>query len=104
MTLHLLTDLVPAGARLLELGCGSGLFTKILAASNHFGSICATDGAEAMLKIARSQMAAVPASAVFETRDFTRSDWADQYPTASFDAVTSSMALHHAVDKQRLFS
>lgn len=104
VTLRLLTELAPIGARLLELGCGSGLFTTMLAAAEHFGSICATDGAEAMLKIVRSQMATFPASAVFETLDFTRSDWADQYPTASFDAVTSSMALHHAADKQQLFS
>ena len=104
VTLRLLTELAPAGARLLELGCGSGLFTAILATSGHFGAISATDGAEAMLEIARSPSASAPTPVVFETLDFTRRDWASQYPPASFDAVTSSMALHHAVDKQRLFS
>ena len=103
VTLRLLTDLVPAGARLLELGCGSGLFTTMLTATGHFGSIHATDGAEAMLKIARPQSASVPTPVVFETLDFTRRDWASQYPPASFDTVTSSMALHHAEDKQELF-
>ena len=103
VTLRLLTDLAPAGARLLELGCGSGLFTAMLAAPRHFGSLCATDGAEAMLEIARPRFASTPTPVAFMTLDFTRSDWASQYAPASFDAVTSSMALHHAEDKQRLF-
>ena len=103
VALRLLTELAPAGTRLLELGCGSGLFTKILAATGHCGSICATDGAEAMLTIARPLSASAPTPVVFETLDFTRHDWADHYPPASFDAVTSSMALHHAEDKPQLF-
>ena len=103
VTLRLLTDLAPAGARLLELGCGSGLFTAMPAATGRFSSICATDGAGAMLEIARPLFASAPTPVVFETLDFTQSDWAGQYPPASFDAVTSSMALHHAEDKQRLF-
>ncbi len=103
VTLRLLTDLTPAGAKLLELGCGSGLFIEMLAATEHFGSICATDGAKAMLEIARPLSASAPTPVVFETLDFTQSDWAGQYPPASFDAVTSSMALHHADDKPQLF-
>lgn len=103
VTLHLLTELAPAGARLLELGCGSGLFTAMLATAEHFGSLHATDGAEAMLEIARPLSASAPTPVVFETLDFTRRDWASQYPPASFDAVTSSMALHHAEDKPQLF-
>ena len=103
VTLRLLTDLAPAGAKLLELGCGSGLFTKMLAATEHFGSLCATDGAEAMLTIARPQLVSAPTPVVFKPLDFTQGDWDSQYGPASFDAVTSSMALHHAEDKQQLF-
>ena len=103
VTLRLLRELTPSGASLLELGCGSGLFTTMLAADGHFGSIHATDGAEAMLKIARPQSVSAPTPVVFEALDFTRHDWAGQYSSVSFDAVTSSMALHHTEDKQQLF-
>ena len=103
VTLRLLTDLASIGASLLELGCGSGLFTEMLARSEHFGSLCATDGAGAMLEIARPHLASAPIPVVFKTLDFTRHDWAGQYPPGSFGAVTSSMALHHAEDKPQLF-
>ncbi len=103
VTLRLLTDLAPAGASLLELGCGSGLFTRMTAETEHFGSICATDGAIAMLAIARPQLASVPTSIVFETLDFTQAEWASQCQLVPFDAATSSMALHHATDKPQLF-
>ena len=104
VTLRLLTDLTPDGASVLELGCGSGLFTQMLAATEHFASICATDGAEAMLDIARPQFTGTPTPVVFKTLDFTHADWASHYyKPANFGAVTSSMALPHAVDKQQVF-
>ncbi len=103
VTLHLLQELAPAGASLLEIGCGSGLFTQKLSANGHFGTLYATDGADAMLEIARSQFAAAAMPVTLGLLDFTRHNWSSQFLPVRFDAVTSSMALHHAADKQQVF-
>lgn len=103
VTLRLLTDMAPAGARLLELGAGSGLFTRMLADSGHFSAIHATDGAKAMLDIARPRLDAAQTLVVFDALDFTQEDWGGTYQMEGFGAVTSSMALHHAANKRRLF-
>lgn len=103
VALRLLMDLAPVGAHLLELGSGSGLFTQMLAASGHFAVIQATDGTSAMLDIARPRLATVPTPVFFDALDFTQENWGDKYEPAAFQAVTSSMALHHALDKQQLF-
>lgn len=103
VTLRLLRELTLAGASLLEIGCGSGLFTQRLVASGHFGTLSATDGADAMLEIARSQIASSETPVTLEVLDFTQQDWSRQFLPTRFDAVTSSMALHHAADKQQVF-
>ncbi len=103
IALRLLRELAPAGASLLEIGCGSGLFTQKLSASRHFGTIHATDGADAMLEIARSQLAQAVTPVTLTMLDFTQHDWSSQFLPLRFDAVTSSMALHHAEDKQQVF-
>ncbi len=103
VTLRLLRELAPAGASLLEIGCGSGLFTQRLSTSGHFSTLCATDGADAMLEIARSQFAQAVTPVTLKPLDFTQLDWSRQFLPIRFDAVTSSMALHHAADKQQVF-
>lgn len=103
VTLRLLRELAQAGASLLEIGCGSGLFTQRLSASGHFGAIYATDGAGAMLEIARSQLASSMTPVTLEQLDFTQPNWSRQFLPVRFDAVASSMALHHAADKQQVF-
>lgn len=103
VTLRLLRDMAPAGASLLELGAGSGLFTRMLADSGHFSIIHATEGAGAMLDIARPRLDATQTPVVFSALDFTQEDWGGAYQAAGFEAVTSSMALHHATNKRRLF-
>ncbi len=103
VTLRLLRESVPVGASLLEIGCGSGLFTQRLAASGHFGTLHATDGADAMLEIARSQFALPVTPVTLGPLDFTQQNWSRQFLPVQFDAVTSAMALHHAADKQQVF-
>lgn len=66
VTLRLLLDMVPAGARLLELGAGSGLFTRMLADGGHFSAIHATDGAGAMLGIAHPRLDGAKTPATFD--------------------------------------
>ncbi len=103
VTLRLLRELAPAGGGLLEIGCGSGLFTQRLSASGHFGTLHATDGADAILEIARSQLSEAAPPVTLGPLDFTQPNWSRQFLPARFDTVTSSMALHHAADKQQVF-
>ena len=103
VTLSLLIDLVPQGASLLELGAGSGLFTKKIIDTEHFNEIFVTDGAEAMLEIARNKLSSTSTELVFDTLDFTQSFWSEKYSENKIEAVSSTMALHHAEDKRTLF-
>ncbi|MBS4219914.1 class I SAM-dependent methyltransferase [Bacillus sp. FJAT-49711] len=103
VTLSLLVDLTPKGATLLELGAGSGLFTKKLISTDHFNEILVTDGAEAMLDIAQNDLESTSTKLEFTTLDFTKKNWSENYMENKVEAVTSSMALHHADDKRVLF-
>ncbi|MCT8140503.1 class I SAM-dependent methyltransferase [Anaerobacillus sp. CMMVII] len=53
VALSALKDLTPQGGSLLELGAGTGIFSKLLLNDNYFNEILVTDGSEAMLEIAR---------------------------------------------------
>lgn len=94
--LDFLQALLPAGGKVLELGAGSGDFTRVLLDSGHFSRIILTDGAEEMLALAQTEIQNERVS--FQQLDFTQR-WS---PPELLDAVVSSMALHHAPDK--LFS
>ena len=102
VALDLLLALAPRGASLLELGAGTGHFTKIIVETGHFGRIHVTDGAAAMLEIAREKLAESASALDFELVDFS-GDWSQRFAPQRFDVVTSTMALHHAEDKVRLF-
>jgi ubiquinone/menaquinone biosynthesis C-methylase UbiE len=102
VTLDLLLALAPPGASLLELGAGTGHFTRQILAAGHFGPVHVTDGAAAMLEIARQRLRDVDGLLSFEIVDFA-GEWAGRFTSQCFDAVTSTLALHHAQDKARLF-
>jgi ubiquinone/menaquinone biosynthesis C-methylase UbiE len=102
VVLDLLLTLAPPGASLLELGAGTGHFTRRVLAAGHFGPIHVTDGAAAMLEVARGKLGGTDNSLCFEIVDFA-GEWAGRFASRRFDAVTSTMALHHARDKARLF-
>ena len=79
-----LTDRLPAGARLLDLGCGNG--TKISRLSDRF-DVTGVDISERQLQLAR---AAVP-EATFEEADFTEL----AFPAETFDAITALYSIVH---------
>lgn len=101
-TLHLLTTLAPPQSSLLELGAGTGLFTRQIVQTNHFHEIYVTDGASAMLDIARRELSQDGTHLYFELLDFSQ-PWTTRYENKQFHAVTSSMAIHHVEQKQNLF-
>ncbi len=94
-----LVELVPQNSSLLELGAGSGDLTYQLLDTGHF-DIYATDGAEAMLELAKQDKRSKAIH--WENLDFTENDWVSPLGR-QFDAVTSSMALHHAASKLAVF-
>ena len=102
VALRLLIEMAPKDSKLLELGAGTGLFTQSILDTGHFAEVHVTDGAPAMIHIARQTLGANDARLKFSLLDFTQRDWPDSL-SSSFDVVTSSMAIHHASNKQLLF-
>ena len=102
VTLGLLTALTAPQSTVLELGCGTGLFTEKLLSAQHFQEIYATDGADAMLSKAQQRLGTMSAQLRFRHLDFT-TNWSSHFEGIGIDAIASTMALHHAADKQKLF-
>lgn len=74
------------GRRVMEVGCGTGLFTAVFAASG--ASLLATDVSDALLERARSR--GLPANVELKVARFE-----DLTITETFDAVIGSSVLHH---------
>jgi tRNA (cmo5U34)-methyltransferase len=100
--LDLLTTLTAAQSTILELGAGTGLFTEKIIRTHHFREIYVTDGAPAMLQVAQKTLEAEQAHLHFIQLDFT-TNWPGLLAGIGFDAIASSIALHHAADKHHLF-
>ena len=100
--LDLLITLASPQSTVLELGAGTGLFTEKLLKANHFREIYVTDGAAAMLALAQQTLEPGHTFLQFAQLDFT-TDWKGLFAGIGFDAITSSLALHHADNKQQLF-
>jgi ubiquinone/menaquinone biosynthesis C-methylase UbiE len=79
-----------SGMRVLDIGCGSGLFGKLLAARG--AKVDGLDAADGLIAIARRRAPAVT---------FTSGDMEDlPYGDCSFDVVTAVNVLHHAADPE----
>jgi tRNA (cmo5U34)-methyltransferase len=104
---NLLVAATPPRSTLLELGAGTGLFTRRAIATRHFGRILVTDGAPSMLDVARAKLSGGDIVLQFEIVDLA-SEWAGRFANSfadsAFDAVTSTIAIHHVQDKRRLFA
>jgi ubiquinone/menaquinone biosynthesis C-methylase UbiE len=80
-----------AGGRAVDLGCGSGVHTALLA--EHYQEVLAIDLAEPMLTLARSRR---PRSNVrYEHRDIAE---VTPHQDGQFDLVFSAFTLHHVPD------
>ncbi|MCJ7737757.1 MAG: class I SAM-dependent methyltransferase [Anaerolineae bacterium] len=102
VTRDLLLALTPPGSTLLQLGAGTGFFTEKLLQASHFREIHVTDGAQAMLAIAQQTLASEDTILRFSLLDFATL-WSGRFAGIGIDAVASSMAIHHAENKQQLF-
>jgi len=79
------------GARLLDLGAGTGLFSALVAAANPGLSVTLVDIAGGMLGEAEKRFAAagLPAPEVMVA------DYTETLPAGPFDAVISAVSIHH---------
>lgn len=87
---------VPPHARVLELGCGAGVFTRALLAALPDATVTATDRDETLLAHARASLA----DAAAEGRlTFVRADAASlPYPARGFDFIAGRCLLMHQAD------
>jgi ubiquinone/menaquinone biosynthesis C-methylase UbiE len=82
---------LPRGARIVDLGCGSGVFTNLLQARGYRCS--GVDLSPKLIAIARAQFGGIE----FIEGDIERLPFAD----ASFDGVMLSGVLHHLPERSR---
>jgi len=93
----LLTDIgFPARARVLDVGCGTGVLTRRLARWPNVDSVVGVDLAPSLLGRARTLCAALP-NVAFEEGDAT----ALPFPDASFEVVVLDSTLSHVPDAER---
>jgi ubiquinone/menaquinone biosynthesis C-methylase UbiE len=90
----MLSNHLRAGMSVLELGCGTGYFTRELAGTG--ADIVAVDVSPELLQIARTD------SLVENVRYEIQNACALSYPDAVFDSVVGSSVLHHLEIKEAL--
>jgi tRNA (cmo5U34)-methyltransferase len=83
--------------KVIDLGCGTGIITKMVKARYPLAVIHCVDIAKNMLEVARHKLSAYP-DLTYEEADLSHYSFPDSY-----DAVLSSLALHHlALDKDKM--
>jgi tRNA (cmo5U34)-methyltransferase len=94
---ELALESVRAGGRVLDLGAGTGLLSRFVLRARPDVHVTLVDGDSAMLARARTHLD--PATPLLHR------DLRDELPAGPWDAVVSSMAIHHLEhpDKRDLF-
>ncbi|MHC5002338.1 MAG: class I SAM-dependent methyltransferase [Planctomycetota bacterium] len=88
---ELLLEQVPAGATVLDIGCGGGLFLGLLAAEGRIRGGVGFDASESAIRTARA-MAAGQAPGLLR---FERLDVGAPWPEGPFDVVALIDVMHH---------
>ncbi|BAE52424.1 SAM-dependent methyltransferase [Paramagnetospirillum magneticum AMB-1] len=92
--LDLVTEFAPPGARILDLGAGTGLLSALVAERRPDVRLVLTDLAEDMLERARERFAAHPVPVEF--RVMNHLDLAEE---GAYDVVMSALSIHHLEDE-----
>lgn len=100
-----LRDALPETAsNILELGCGTGSLTMLVAERYPDARMTVVDGAEEMVDVTRARLreahAAVAGEAAFVTSAFEEMALKE----GAYDLITSNLALHHVADKQPFYT
>jgi trans-aconitate 2-methyltransferase len=102
MSARLVDYLPPEASRILELGCGTGNLSLRLAARYPAARLTLVDASPEMIAATRERMASAhpDVAAEYHTERFEALD----LPPGGFDLVTSSISLHHVLDKAPLYA
>jgi tRNA (cmo5U34)-methyltransferase len=90
-----------ASLRALDLGVGTGFFTKKFLESFPSANVVALDGAASMIDCAKSRLGSFSSSVDFVVADFRELDKAVSGEEL-FDVVFSSFALHHLTVEEKV--
>ena len=85
---------IPAGARVLDVGCGNGRLALLLARERPGTDYVGVDACPELLAVARRQAAALEHGA-FYLADVARPGWAGALPSGDFDCALALAVLHH---------
>lgn len=89
---------IPKGARILDLGCGTGILSEFILSRSPSAEMTLLDQSAEMLDVAQARLQKYSITAVQGSFD-------EALPAGPFDAIISSLAIHHLSDekKARLF-
>jgi len=94
MMLHLLSGAVPAGGRVLDLGCGTGSLSERILARFPEAEVVAVDHAALLLRIGSTGLGSAGGRLTWVDADLREPAWTASLPRGRFDAIVSSTALH----------
>lgn len=103
MLARLVDYLPPSASNILELGCGTGNLSLALAERYPEASLTFLDAAPEMLEVTRARLERAHPSSVRRARFVETVFEKIDSGLGSFDLVTSSISLHHVVDKESLY-
>ena len=79
--------------QVLDLGAGTGLLSRMVAAEYPDAELTLLDGAPAMLAAARSELGG--------KARYLHADLSEPLPQAPWDAIVSALAIHHLADEAK---
>ena len=95
---EVLVGQVPPDARILDVGCGSGLFLGILARCRRIRTGVGFDVSPQAISLARRMVSQLPNPQCLR---FERIDPSAQWPSGSFDVVSMIDVMHHIPPRQQ---
>lgn len=94
-TVAMLVEMTKAeGARVLDLGCGTGILSEFVLTRSPTASVTLFDQSSEMLEVATARLQ--PYAITIAQGSFDES-----LPAGPFDAVISALAIHHLPDEQK---
>jgi ubiquinone/menaquinone biosynthesis C-methylase UbiE len=85
---------------IIELGCGTGALTELVAGRYPDARIRAVDAAPRMIEVAKERLGPAAGRIEFDVAAFEKL----QLPAHAFDLITANMSLHHVAAKGPLYA